>query len=74
MDNKLAQKIIQHFTFDVIQTLDAYVEDRKEYLHRQMETVNDSDSWRKYQGACAELEWLKKIRDYAIAIKDKGNG
>lgn len=70
MDKRLANDIIQHFDMKTMQVLEAYVQDRKVYLHRQMETVNDSDAWRKLQGSCSELDQILKLRDYAVAVKE----
>jgi hypothetical protein len=70
MDKRLANDIIQHFDMKTMQVLEAYIQDREEYLFKQMKTSLDSDGWRKFQGACQELDILRKIREYAIAIKE----
>lgn len=70
MDKRLAQDIIQYFDMKTMQVLDAYIQDREEYIFKQMKTSLDADTWRKYQGACLELDQLKKIRDHAVAIKE----
>lgn len=70
MDKRLAQDIVQYFDMKTMQVLEAYIQDRKSFLHKQLETVTDADAWKKLQGSCSELEQLKKIRDYAIATKE----
>lgn len=70
MDKRLAQDIIQSFDMKTMQVLEAYIQDRKDFLHKQMETVLEQSSWFRLQGACSELETLKKLRDYAVAIKE----
>lgn len=72
MDKRLASDIIQHFDMKTMQVLEAYIKDREEFIFKQMRTSLDSDGWRKFQGACAELDQLRKIRDYAVAIKESG--
>lgn len=74
MDNKLAAQILMHFDYNTIQTLEAYVNYRSEVIHNQMDTVSDSDQWRKLQGQIQELKSLLKIRDIATAVKEKANG
>lgn len=73
MDKRLANDIISSFDMKTMQVLEAYVTYRSEVIHNQMDTVSDSDQWRKLQGSIQELKTLLKIRDYAVQVKDSNN-
>lgn len=72
MDKRLSEKVIQHFDFKTMEVLKEYVTYRCEVIHRNMETVNDPDEWRRLQGEIRALNQFEKIRDHAVAIVEKG--
>lgn len=73
MDKQLANKVIKDIPFNTLETLKEYIHTRKQFIYKMMETAPIED-FTFLQGQIAELKILEKIRDTAVAIKDKNNG
>lgn len=71
MDKRLCEKILQHFDFMTVETLNAYIKQRVESLHLRMESAGSMDEFKKLQGAIAEIKNLEYLRRDAAAIIER---
>ena len=75
MDKKLAENILKVVdTPFTVSTIEEYAEYEIQRCHKSLEGTSDILSMARLQGQIAALRKFKKIRDQAIAIKEKELG
>lgn len=75
MDKKLAENVIKVFgTPFAVSVIEEYAEDEIMRCHKSLEGTSDIISMARLQGQISNLRKLKKIRDQAVAVKEKELG
>jgi hypothetical protein len=70
MNKQLAERLVRVFDAPSMEVLKDYIEERRQSLYKQLEY--EKIEVQGLQGSLAELRTLEKIREYALAVINKG--